>query len=598
MGPQSSVIFLAAILISAWTGGVGPALLALLILHVAHGYWFINPPGLWEPTLAWFASTGAFYLVGIVVGILSEMRAAALQRAREQQQEALAQREQLRATLACIADGVLVTDTDGDVILMNRAAEAMTGWKLSDAKGKSWQGVLNIRREDGNADVESPVARALDERRVVHERASLVLVSRLGTTIPISYSASPVSEREDDVTGVVLIFRDESERRRTELALRNADRRKDEFLATLAHELRNPLAPIVTGLELMKLTSGDALAIEEIRATMHRQTQHMVRLIEDLMDISRITRGKFELRKSQIDLADVIRDAVEATRPQFDKANHQLSVRLPAGPVLLYADGNRIAQVLTNLLDNAAKFTPAPGRIDLVAERHGTEVIIALSDTGIGIPPDRAHDIFEMFAQVNETNGYGGSGLGIGLALAKRLVEMHGGTIEARSEGRNLGTTFELRLPALSEQQPTTNRSAPKSLQPTTTVRQRVLVVDDNVDALATLSRLLVMMGNDVRQARDGLEALEVGEEFHPDVVLMDLGMPQLNGYEAARRMRQEPWGREIKLIATSGWGQHEDVRQSAEAGFDRHLVKPVSVEVLRDVLRATGDGSPIIPVR
>ena len=583
MGQQSSIIFLAAILICAWTGGLGPALLSLFIFHIVHGFWFIEPPRLWEPTLPWLVSTGAYYLVGIIVGVLSERRMDALQRATSRQREALSQREQLHATLACLADGVLVTDMDGNIILMNRVAERMTGYEAPDALGKPWRSVFTIRREDGAANVESPVGRALDECRVVHERTPLTLFSRLGTTTPISYSASPISEVGNEVTGVVLIFRDESERRRVELALREADRRKDDFLAMLAHELRNPLAPIVTGLELLKLTNGDAAASEEVRETMQRQTQHMVRLIKDLMNVSRISRGKIELRRSPVELERIVRDAIESTRDQYEKLEHQLIVRLPEVPVVIYADASRIAQVLTNLLDNAAKFTPAPGRIELTAKSSGDNVIISLSDTGIGIPPERTDEVFQMFAQVSGRSGYSASGLGIGLALVKRLVEMHSGTIEVRSEGANLGSTFDLHLPMVtnSDAPPgSSTRSPPPHLS-----AQRVLVVDDNADALATLSQMMTLMGNEVRQAHDGREALDVAQAFRPTVVLMDLGMPHLDGYEAARRMRREAWGRDLMLVATSGWGQHEDVKRSIAAGFNLHLVKPITINSLRDAL-------------
>ena len=229
----------------------------------------------------------------------------------------------------------------------------------------------------------------------------LVLTSRSGHAIPIAYSAAPVRDPQGNVTGVVLIFRDESERRRTELALRNADRRKDEFLATLAHELRNPLAPISMGLELLKMSADDPQAAEEVRTMMQRQTQHMVRLIDDLLDVSRITRGKLELRKSQVELAEIVRNALDATRPLIDEAEHQLTVRLPEKPLLLYADANRLTQVLTNLLNNAAKFTPREGRIELTVQGTGSEAVITVSDSGIGIPADKFDCVFDMFTQVN-----------------------------------------------------------------------------------------------------------------------------------------------------------------------------------------------------
>ncbi len=587
MGKHSFVLFVAGIIGSAWVGGIGPAILCLVLLHLVHAYWFEVPHHLWEANTASIATTIAYYVVGIAIGTLSHLRASALRRAQDQQRDAASQREHLRTTLSCMADGVLVTDVHGRVMLMNPAAEAMTGWNLNDSKNKPWWQVFDIRPDDGPADAESPVDRVLHDAQIVQEHRPLVLTSSTGHKRPIAYSAAPVRDPEGKTTGVVLIFRDESERRRTELALKNADRRKDEFLATLAHELRNPLAPISMGLDLLDVSADDPTAAAEIRAMMKRQTQHMVRLIDDLLDISRITCGKLELRKTQLQLADIVRDAVEATRSVFQESSHQLTVRVPERPVFVYADANRLTQVFVNLLNNAAKYTPREGRVELRAHQQGSDVVITVSDSGIGIPADKIDCVFDMFAQVNDRHGFGQSGLGIGLALVKRVVEMHGGAVEVQSHGRNLGTTFRVRVPVLAvpplERTDTRhNRSLPH-----VAAKRRILVVDDNVDALESLSRMVSLMGNDVRQARDGWEALEVARAFQPDIVLMDLGMPNLDGYDAARRIRQEEWGRDLALVATTGWGQEEDRRRSAEAGFDRHLVKPVELADLRELLEA-----------
>jgi PAS domain S-box-containing protein len=581
-------ILLGAVLIAAWAGGVGPGLLSLVLMHVADAKWFHNPvKPLVEPNLASIVTTSAYYVVIALLGLLSQLRRAAQQRALEQQLEAGSQRERLRTTLACMADGVLVTDLAGRITLMNPAAEEMTAWPLDEANGRPWWEVFALRREDYHDDIENPIQRALVEKGVVHESMPLVLTSRKGNAIPIAYSAAPVRDPHGNVLGVVLIFRDESERRRTELALRNADRRKDEFLATLAHELRNPLAPISLGLELLKLSPDDQQAAEDVRTMMYRQTQHMVRLIDDLLDVSRITRGKLELRKAQIDLAEIVRNAVEATRHCFKEAQHHLTVRLPDRPVLMYADANRLTQVLINLLNNAAKFTPREGRIDLAAQSSGTEVVVTVSDSGIGIPEDKLDSIFEMFTQLDSTRESGHAGLGIGLTLVKRLVEMHGGSVAVHSRGNNLGTTFRLLLPALPAPPMSSNGHLRYSTAAPTAARRRILVVDDNPDALESLTQLVARMGNEVCRAHDGREAIEAAEAFQPDIVLMDLGMPNLNGYEAARHMREQPWGRDLTLIATTGWGQEEDRRRTAEAGFDRHLVKPIDVAELRELLAA-----------
>jgi PAS domain S-box-containing protein len=589
IGHPSVAIFMVAILVGAWVGGIGPAVLCLILLHLVHGYGFQRPPGLWEPNVASVVSIGAWYLVGITAGILSQMRTSAQRRAQQEQIEAITQREQLKSTLSCMADGVIVTDVNGRLTLMNRAAEALTGWTMADANGKPWWEIFAISRDGSPADVESPIDRVLREGQVVHERTPLVLTSRTGQTIPVAYSAAPVQTLDPQITGVVLVFRDESERRQTQLALQDADRRKDEFLATLAHELRNPLAPICMGLELLQMSPDDSQAAEEVRAMMDRQTQHMVRLIDDLLDVSRITRGKLELRMSRVQLADIVRDAVAATRPLLDEADHLLTVRLPEQPIWLNADANRLTQVLTNLLNNAAKFTPREGRIELAAQHSDSEVTVTVSDSGIGIPPEKADQVFGMFTQIHESSERRNTGLGIGLTLVKSLVEMHGGTVEVQTRGQNPGTTFLVRLPAAPAPAAAPHAGVNGSRQDLSdavpAVRRRILVVDDNQDALESLSRVVTLLGNDVRQAQDGLEALEVGQSFRPDIVLMDLGMPKMNGFDAARRMRQEPWGRELSLVATTGWGQDEDRRRSAEAGFDHHLVKPIAVSALREIL-------------
>jgi PAS domain S-box-containing protein len=585
MAQQSFVVFLVAVLASAWFGGVGPALVSLVLLHFVHGYWFDYPRGFFEPNLASIVTTTAYYLVGILVGALSQARSSAQRRAREQQQEAVSQREHLRTTLSCMADGVFVTDVHGQLTLMNPAAEALTGWRLAEAVGRPWWEVFVIRREDAQEGVESPIDRVLQQRHAVHETMPVSLTSRTGQCVPIAFSAAPVQDPDGRIKGAVLVFRDESERRRTELALRNADRRKDEFLATLAHELRNPLAPIAMGLDLLEMSINDQKAIRDVCTMMQRQTRHMVRLVDDLLDVSRITRGKLELRRTEVDLGEILRNAVEASRPLVEEAQHHLILRLPDKQIRLYADANRLTQVIVNLLNNAAKFTPRQGRIELAATGATTEVALTVSDSGIGIPADKLDRVFEMFAQINESGEYGHTGLGIGLTLVKRLVEMHGGSIEVHSAGRNLGTTFQVRLPVLPQALPTTNGTSDTRHDGVPPPKRRVLVVDDNADALESLSRLVYFMGNEVRRARDGCEAIDVAREFQPDIVLMDLGMPNMNGYDAARRLRQEPWGRDVSIIATTGWGQEEDRRRTAEAGFDRHLVKPIELAALREVL-------------
>jgi two-component system CheB/CheR fusion protein len=375
----------------------------------------------------------------------------------------------------------------------------------------------------------------------------------------------------------------EEELRESQAALLEADRRKDEFLALLAHELRNPLAPIRTGLELMRLAGDDRSVIEEVRLTLDRQSQQMVRLIDDLLDVSRITRGTVELRKGRVELARVVESAVETARPVIEELGHKLTVHLPKRPVVLEADPTRLAQVISNLLNNAAKYMQRGGNIVLTADRHGSSVVISVKDCGIGIPAEMLGRIFDLFIQVDASLARSHGGLGIGLTLVKRLVEMHGGSVEARSDGPDRGSEFIVRLPVVLGLLTEPSESNGQSVA--SRAKRRILVVDDNENAAQMLGMLLKALGNDVRTVFDGLAALETAAHFRPDVVLLDIGMPKLDGYETARRIRQEPWGKYMILAALTGWGQEEDKRRTREAGFDHHFVKPVEPAILQRFL-------------
>ncbi|HYG62706.1 MAG TPA: ATP-binding protein [Thermoanaerobaculia bacterium] len=387
----------------------------------------------------------------------------------------------------------------------------------------------------------------------------------------------------DGQHGVVCYFNDISRHVLARQALAEADRRKDEFLATLAHELRNPLAPIRNMLEIMKRTDGDARLVEQARATMERQLNHMIRLIDDLLDVSRISRGKVELKRERVELASAVYQAVEACRPLAQAARHEVEVVLPPDPVYLDADPVRLAQIFGNMLNNSCKYTDPGGKIRLTAERRDGDVLVKIRDNGLGIPPDKLGSIFEIFTQVDRTLERSQGGLGLGLTLVKRLVEMHGGTVAAHSDGPGRGSEFVVRLPALQEQragEPSAEPDVPKA-----TAGHRILVVDDNQDSALSLAMLLEISGHEVRTAYDGLEAIDAAAEFRPDIVLMDVGMPKLNGYDAARRIRAEPWGERMLLVAVTGWGQEEDRRRTTEAGFDGHLVKPVDFGAVTKLL-------------
>jgi PAS domain S-box-containing protein len=361
-------------------------------------------------------------------------------------------------------------------------------------------------------------------------------------------------------------------------ALREADRRKDEFLAVLAHELRNPLAPVRNAVEILRATQSPSPQLQWTHDVIDRQVRQMTRLVDDLLDVSRITTGKIELRSEKIELSAAVRIALEASRPLIERGQHILTVRLPPEPIFLNADLARLAQVVSNLLNNAAKYTRPGGHIWLTAERGDGHMKLRVRDNGMGIPPPMLRRIFDMFTQVGGPSDHQQGGLGIGLTLVKRLVEMHGGEIEARSEGVNRGSEFIVTLPTISGEATAPGPSQPAveaSVEP-----RRILVVDDNRDAAESLSMLLHARGHDVRVAYDGLEAVGAAIAFQPDVVLLDIGLPKLYGYDAARRIR-DARGDGVLLIAVTGWGQEEDRRRAKAAGFDHHLTKPVDPEAI-----------------
>jgi signal transduction histidine kinase/ActR/RegA family two-component response regulator len=375
-----------------------------------------------------------------------------------------------------------------------------------------------------------------------------------------------------------------AERQRAEEALRQTDRRKSEFLAMLAHELRNPLAPMRNAVEILRRSGGDDQRVNPATEMMQRQLGQMVRLVDDLLDVSRISRGSIHLRREPVELASIVHQAVEAARPLCATLDHELTVTLPPQAIYLDADPSRLAQVVGNLLSNACKFTERGGHIRLSVEREGNEALVRVQDTGIGIAAEQLPRIFEMFTQVDTSLERSRDGLGVGLPLVKNVVDMHGGTVEARSRGLGQGSEFVVRLPILSAPPPPRPRE-PSGSKPVATVPRRILVVDDNRDAADSLAMLLKLTGHDVRIAGDGLEALEEAATFTPHVILLDIGLPRLNGYEAARRIRDQQRHEGLTLVALTGWGQEEDRRRSEEAGFDAHLIKPVDFAALTKLL-------------
>ena len=455
----------------------------------------------------------------------------------------------------------------------------------------NYQQVFADIHPDDSADVQIAMAAAIRLENAIPYAVECRIVQPGGTVRWVflngrsSTEGAGVTRRVTSFNGTIADItdrkRDEQERERMVARLREDDQRKDEFLATLAHELRNPLAPIRNGLQIMRLTQGDANATEQVRSMMKRQLGQMVHLIDDLFDLSRISRGKIELRKERLELAKAIQQAIEASRPSIAQAEHALLIKFPPGPIYVDADLTRLAQVFSNLLNNAAKFTERGGRIQLTMQQIGTEAVVSVQDNGIGIPIHMLPHVFDMFTQIDGNSDKPKSGLGVGLSIVKRLVEMHGGSVQALSDGH--GSEFIVRLPMAFSL--AGDALTDKAIPACPTTRLRILVVDDNVDAAESLAMMLTMMGNQTLTAHDGLEALDIAAMFKPDVMLLDIGMPKLNGYEVGRHIRQEPWGKHIVLIALTGRCQEEDKRQSLEAGLDFHLIKPVLPEYLEKLL-------------
>ncbi len=502
------------------------------------------------------------------------------------------ERQRFSTLIESSTDLIGICDTAGRLLFVNRAGLELIGWPSLDEAGGHfvWEFLVP---EDQRAVREKLLPLVRDEGH--GELEVRMQNARSGATRWLAYKLLALRDRDGTVTGFGTLSQDITERRHMEQDLRRlaadlseAGRRKDEFLATLAHELRNPLAPILNGVHVLGM-SNDPSNIAMARTMMERQIEQMVRLIDDLLDVSRITRGKLELRKEHVALGAVIDNAVETSRPLMDDLRQQLTVALPKDPVTLRADAARLAQVYANLLNNSAKYTAPGGQIWLTATIEKRELVVSVKDTGIGIRAEHLPRIFEMFSQVDSSLERSQGGLGIGLTLVKRLVEMHGGSVEARSEGLGTGAEFTVRLPVVvtPAEEDSAALPAPSEDAP---VARRILIVDDNRDHADSLAMLLQIGGSETRTAYDGERAVVLTEEFQPDAVLLDIGLPGLNGYETARRIRASPQGKHAVLIAITGWGQEEDRRRSADAGFDHHLTKPIATKELVRLLANTPD--------
>lgn len=595
--PAPGILSMLIVLACAWFGGLGPALalspVLFLIARMQRGEamrW--APPGPQEIVAMTFITC-----LCASMGLAGQYRRRYLTATR---QHARKLREQSRALAQA---SILFRTVDGTITQWNEGIERLFGWTSGEAIGCRVDQLLQSEFPAPAEDIEAELVEHGQWHGEVKHR------HKDGNELHVAAHWILYRDEAGQPVGVAEVHNDVTELRRAEAAIREADRRKDEFLAMLAHELRNPLAPIRTGLELIRTSNDDPQLLEQTRRIMERQMRQLVTLVDDLLDVSRISRGKLELRRRPVALSEVVDSAVEAVRPALKAAGHSFHVCLPEQPVRLDVDPHRLAQVVSNVLDNAIKYTPPGGNVSLTAQCREGEVVLSVEDDGLGIAPEMLERIFDMFTQ-SETTAALDAGLGIGLALVKSIVEMHGGRVEASSAGEGRGARMQIVLPLPAQgsidspqrQTPTgemptgivssnppaaaaTGKASSSDSQPAS---RRVLIVDDNDASVTLLSLLVKNFGNDVRVARDGEEALDVARQFQPEIVFMDLGMPKLDGYGACRLIRQEPWGQQVMLVALTGWGQDAHRQRTKEAGFDYHLVKPADPNELRRLLSQT----------
>ena len=490
-------------------------------------------------------------------------------------EKTLSQRErELSDFFENATEGLHKVGGDGTVLWANKADYELLGYTEDEYVGRS------IKHFHADADVIENILQLLGRGETLMN-FSARLRCKNGAIKHVLISSNAYIEN-GELFYTRCFTRDITEQWQAEKRLLEADRRKDEFLATLSHELRNPLAPIRNALELLDRSGGNVDTMREAASVVRRQVTQLTRLVDDLLDISRITRDKLELRKQDVELGSIINSAIEASRPGIHAAGLRLQVSLPDEPVRLHADPARLAQVFSNLLNNAAKFTPSGGLIQLDARQVDREAVVSVRDNGVGISCDALAYVFDMFRQADESLERSQGGLGIGLTLVRRIVELHQGTVNAQSEGTGKGSEFTVRLPVSSAARESKPRRPAKEAP---AVRRRILVVDDNKDSGDTMCILLRHKGHEVWTARDGLEAVAKAGELEPEIILMDLGMPKLNGYDATRRIRETKSGQNMYIVALTGWGQPGDIARSLEAGCSAHLVKPVDFAALDELI-------------
>lgn len=519
---------------------------------------------------------------GRVSGCVLTFRDVAKERSDHRRRESQFDAARVLAAIVESSELAMVSKSlDGTIQSWNAAAERLFGHAASRAIGQHISLVIPPERRFEEDQI---IASLKQGRRIEHLETERIRAD--GSRVQVALSIAPVRDETGRVVGASKIARDITRERAIAAKLAAEERRKDEFLATLSHELRGPLAPLTSVLDIWKSTD-DGAKLANARTTMERQLNQLVRLVDDLLDLNRISHDRLELRRARLELRAVVNQAVETVTPLAKSRQHELVVDLPAEPIAIEADAARLAQVFSNLLINACKFTPAGGRLAIRARGDAGTVVVTVRDSGVGIPADKLESIFEMFVQANPEVQRGQSGLGIGLTLVKRLVAMHGGTVEARSEGSGRGSEFVISLPLAAEPGANGDRDPVGAGGAAAPLRKRrILVVDDNVDSAESLANLLEMDGHETFTAHDGAAAVAAATSHRPDVVLLDIGLPKLTGHEVCVQIRSQAWGHEPVIIALTGWGQAEDRRKSQEAGFDGHLMKPVRYRDLREMLK------------
>ncbi len=587
--------FVIAVTVAAWYGGLKPGLLSTALGAFAAIFFFVPPHYTLRISDPRIATAVVFFLIAnVTISLVCDALHKALRRVELSEESALQHVKVIEHRDQALRDAQqqlhLITDTMS-ALVSRCTLDLKYSWvskPYADWLGMSRSEIIgaSIKETIGKPafdTLQRYYQKTLDGETVRFEME--VDFRTIGSRwVNCVYTPTFGSDSKPD--GWVGVVIDIDTQKRSEEALRTTDRRKDTFLAVLAHELRNPLAPMRNALELLKQSEANPAVSKRARATMERQLSHMVRLVDDLLDLSRINSDKLQLQKHPVALSEVVSQAVETVRPLISEARHELSVDLPPEPLQLNADTVRLSQAFANLLNNACKYTDPGGRISLTASSNDGHVLVSIRDNGMGIPFDLSPKIFEMFTQANHTTERQHGGLGIGLALVKRLVEMHEGEVSAGDNPAGPGSEFLVKLPLMTHPKQNETSTAYSTSAAKVDGPLRILVVDDNRDSAETLSLLLELMGNEISVAYDGEEALTTANEIKPDVVLLDIGLPKMNGYDVARQIRQEPWGREPILVAITGWGQTEDKDLSRAAGFDHHLVKPVDHDQLLKLIQ------------